>query len=181
MKQTDQPAISANPLQTGRAIRFERLDDPLVLSRMTRPGADVGEAELLQKLSDIAWVKVDAEPLGDDALEVDPPPAHDAVLLTIRPGLDDLRKLGPLLLRQARLGTRRPIVDEALGPSGVEAMHPVAQRLAVHAVDLGCSSSVHPVPDRRQRQKPPALVHGLRPTGERPKRFRRILLSQSHR
>jgi hypothetical protein len=148
---------------------------------MARPGAHVGKAELLQKLSDIARVKVDAEPLSDDALEVDPLPPHDAVLLTIRPGLDDPRKLGPLLLRQARFGTLRPIVEEAPGPGGVEAMHPVAQRLAVHAADLGCSSSVHPVPDRRQGQKPPALVGVLRPTGERPKRRRRIVLSQSDR
>jgi hypothetical protein len=32
-------------------------------------------------------VKVDTEPLGVDALEIDPSPAHDAVLLAIRPGL----------------------------------------------------------------------------------------------
>jgi hypothetical protein len=93
---------------------FERLDDPLVLHRMTRPRADVGEAELLQKLSDVARMKVDAEPLSDDALEVDPPPAHDAVLLTIRTRLDDLREPSPLLRRKARLGTLRPVVDEAL-------------------------------------------------------------------
>ena len=64
---------------------------------MARPRADVGEAELLQKLSDVALVIVDAEPLGDDALEVDPSPAHDAVLLAIRPGLDDRGELGQLL------------------------------------------------------------------------------------
>ena len=64
---------------------------------MARPSADVGEAELLQQLSDIALVKVDAEPLGDDALEVDPPPAHDAVFLAIRASLDDLRELSQLL------------------------------------------------------------------------------------
>jgi hypothetical protein len=89
---------------------------------MTGPRTDVGEAEFLEKLSDIARMKVDAEPLGDDALEVEPTPAHDPVLLTIRPGRDDLRKLGPLLLRQARLGTRRPVVDEALRTRPVEAM-----------------------------------------------------------
>ena len=50
---------------------------------MTRPGADMREAELLQKLSDIARMKVDAEPLGDDVLEVDTPPAHNAVLFPI--------------------------------------------------------------------------------------------------
>ena len=81
---------------------------------MTGPCTDVGEAELLQKLPDIARMKVDAEPLGDDALEVDPTPAHDPVLLTIRTRLDDLRELSQLLRRKTRLGTLRPVVDEAL-------------------------------------------------------------------
>jgi hypothetical protein len=43
-------------------------------------------------------MKVDAEPFGDDALEVDPPPANDAVDLTIRTGLDDPRELDQLIL-----------------------------------------------------------------------------------
>ena len=81
---------------------------------MTGPRTDVGEAEFLEELSDIARMKVDAEPLGDDAFEVEPTPAHDAVLLAIRTRLDDLRELSPLLRRKARLGTRRPVVDEAL-------------------------------------------------------------------
>ena len=59
-------------LQRVREV-FESLDDPLVLSRMTGPRTDMGEAKLLQKLSDIAGMKVDAEPLGDDALEIDAP------------------------------------------------------------------------------------------------------------
>ena len=66
---------------------------------MARPGADMREAKLLEELSDIARMKVDAEPLSDDVLEVEPPPAHHPVLLTIRPGLDDLCELGQLLLR----------------------------------------------------------------------------------
>jgi hypothetical protein len=33
---------------------------------MTRPRADVGEAELVQKLPDIARMKIDAELLGDE-------------------------------------------------------------------------------------------------------------------
>jgi hypothetical protein len=148
---------------------------------MTRPRADVGEAELLQKLSDVARMKVDAEPLSDDALEVDPPPAHDAVLLTIRTRLDDLREPSPLLRRKARLGTLRPVVDEALRTRPVEAMDPVTQRLAVHAPDLRRRASVHAVSDRSQRQKPPALVGILRPPGQRSKLPRRIILSQSDR
>ena len=125
------------PCERGGPYVFERLDNPFVLRRMPRPGADVREAELLQKLSDIAGMKVDPKPLGDDALEVDAPPTHDAVLLTVRAGLNDLRQLSQLLFRQARLGTARPVVEKAFRPQGVEAMDPVAKRLPVHAADLG--------------------------------------------
>jgi hypothetical protein len=58
---------------------------------------------------------------------IDAPPPDDAIFLTIRPGLNDLRKLSQLFLRQAWLGTFRPVVDEALRPRNVEAMNPVAQ------------------------------------------------------
>ena len=64
---------------------------------MTGPRADVGEAEFLQNLPDIARMKVDAEPLGDDAFEVDPSPAHDAVDLPVRTRFDNLRELSQLL------------------------------------------------------------------------------------
>ena len=72
----------------------------------------------LRSFPDIARMKVDAEPLGDDALEVEPTHQRTTPSFLNDPALgrDDLRKLGPLLLRHARLGTRRPIVDEAPGP-----------------------------------------------------------------
>ena len=148
---------------------------------MTRPGADVGEAELLQKLSDIAGMKVDAEPLGDDALEIDAPPPDDAIFLTVRAGLHDLRELSQLFHRQARLGTFRPVVDEALRPRSVEAVNPVAQRLAIHAADLRRRAPVHSISNRSQRQKTTDLAHLLRPASVRAKLFRRIVFSQSHR
>jgi hypothetical protein len=113
-------------------VFFKNLDDPFVLSRMAGPRADVGEAKFLQQLPDMARTKVDAEPLGDDALEVDPTLAHHAVDLAIRAGLDDVRELSQLLRRKARLGTLRPVVDEALRTGRVETMDPVAQGLAVH-------------------------------------------------
>ena len=85
---------------------------------MTGPRTDMGEAEFLQEFPDIARMKVDAEPLGDDALEVDPSPAHNPILLAIRTRLDDLRELSQLLRRKARLGTLGPVIDEALrGPT----------------------------------------------------------------
>jgi len=39
------------PCRRGGPYVFKPLDDPLVLSRMTRPGADVREAKPLQELS----------------------------------------------------------------------------------------------------------------------------------
>jgi hypothetical protein len=69
---------------------------------MTRPRGDMGKAKLLQKRSDIALVKVDAEPLGDDALQIHPPPSRDAVGFPIRTPLNDLGQLGHLLRRQTR-------------------------------------------------------------------------------
>src|ERR1700734_479868 len=104
----------------------------------------------------------------------------DPVLLTIRAGLDDPRELSQLLRRKTRLGTLRPVVEETLQTRPVEAMDPVAQRLAVQAADLRRFATIHPVADRRQRQQPSALVDVLRPPGQRPKLGSRIILSQSH-
>src|SRR5580700_9364409 len=148
---------------------------------MTRSGVDVREAKLLQELSDIARMKVDAEPFGNDTLEIDAPPPDDAISFTVRAGLNDLRKLSQLFFRQARLGTFRPVVDEALWPRSVEAMNPVAQRLAIHAADLRRRRSVHSIANRRQRQKTTGLADVLRPASEHAKLFRRIVFSQSHR
>src|ERR1700734_880853 len=144
--------VSGNPARWAFSARgkfFKPLDDPLVLSRMTRPGADVREAKLLQELSDIARMKVDAETFGNDTLEIDAPPADDAICLTVRAGLHDLRKLSQLFRRQARLRTFRPVVDEALRPRNVEAMNPVAQRLAIHAANLRRRRPVHSIANRR--------------------------------
>jgi hypothetical protein len=181
LQQTDHRRSRKIPCRRGGPYVFKRLDDPLVLHWMTRPCADVGKAKLLQKLSDVARMKVDAEPLGDDALEVDAPPAHHAIFLTVRAGFHDLRELSQLFHRQARLGTFRAFVDEALRPRSVEAMNPVAQRLAIHAADLRRPRPVHSIANRSQRQKTTALADGLRSASQRAKLPRRIVFSQSHR
>jgi hypothetical protein len=86
---------------------------------MTGPRTDVGEAELLQQFPDIARMKVDAEPFGDNALEVDPTPAHHPVDLTIRAGLDDLRELSSCSAERRGLG---PSVQLSIRLSGPEAL-----------------------------------------------------------
>jgi hypothetical protein len=81
---------------------------------MARSCADVGEAGLLQKRTDIALMEVDAEPLGDDTLKIGTPPAHDAVFLALWASLDDLRKLGHLLGRKPGLRAFRPIIEKPI-------------------------------------------------------------------
>ncbi len=187
-------ASSWNQISTGvcggRAARcafsvlrsfFVSLYDPLVLRGVARPCADVGEAELLQKRPDVALVKIDAEALLDDALKIDASPTHNAVFLAIRPSLDEACEFGQLLRRQTRLGAFRPVIEKAFRPGGVEAMNPVAQRLPIHAADLGRFSPVLAVADRRQRQQAPALIDVLRASGQGPKLLSRKVVSQFHR
>ena len=79
---------------------------------MARSGADMRETELLEQRPDIALVKIDAEALLDDALEVYASPAHDAIFLAIRAARDDLGECSQLLRRQARFRAYRSIVEE---------------------------------------------------------------------
>src|SRR5688572_10209685 len=51
---------------------FERLDRALILRRVTRAGADVREAELVQELADRALMGGDPEAIEDHPLQVDP-------------------------------------------------------------------------------------------------------------
>jgi len=79
-------AMKGRPDAPSASLRsfFVSLDDPLVLRGVMGPCADVGKAERLQKRSDIAVVKLDAEALLDDVLRIDASPAHDAGALPIR-------------------------------------------------------------------------------------------------
>ena len=112
----------------------------------------MGEAECLQELADCALVVAYPEPLENDALQVDPTPAYHAVHGLVRPGCDEVGYLGPLLVREARLGTLGPAVQKTLGAMRVKPMDPVAQRLPVHAADPGRLRPVHAVQNRSQRQ-----------------------------
>lgn len=148
---------------------------------MARARAHRREAKPLEKLSDIALVKRDAEPQVDHALEVDSPPARHAIDLGVRASFNNLRQFGQLIPRQTRLRPAHPIVDETVRTVSVEPVNPIPQRLAIHAADPGCFATIHPVADRRQRQQPAALVCILRPLGQTPKRLSRKILTQFHR
>jgi hypothetical protein len=77
-------------------------------------------------------VQPDAEAACDDGLQVDPPPAHDAVRPRVRAGFHDPRQLGQLLLGEAWHGPRMRPVAQPGETLGVVAVDPVPQRLPVH-------------------------------------------------
>ena len=52
----------------------------------------------------------------------------------------------------------RPAVLEPCGAPFIEAVHPVPQRLAVHATDPRGIGPAHPIQHRRKRQQTPTLV-----------------------
>jgi hypothetical protein len=107
---------------------FERLDRVRVLSWVTRAGADVGEAERLQELADRALVIGDPKAIEDDALQVDPAPAHHAVHDPVRAGLDEFGDLGALLCREACSG---PLDQPSSRPSGPCALNRCTQSRSV--------------------------------------------------
>src|SRR5208282_4565314 len=144
-------------------------------------GADVREANLLQYLANSAVVIVNAEPFLNHAFQVDPPPADHAILLPIRPSLDDLGKGGQLFRRQPRRLALGANIFEPVRALRVEAMNPVAQRLTIHAANARSVRSPHPIENRRQRQETPALIGVFRTGRKTPKLRSRIIRPDRNR
>ena len=176
LKQTDQRPIPTKPLADGAGHTFfKRLDDPFVLRRMARPCADVGEAELLEQLSNIAPVKLDPEPLGDDALE------------SIRrqrttPSFSRSGPASTIFANSAICSAERrglgPCVQLSIRPSGPKPLKRWTQSRNVwrSMPPIFAAAAIHSIPHRSQRQKPPALVDVF-DRGQRPKLLDRIVLS----
>jgi hypothetical protein len=99
---------------------------------MLRAHREPPERQLVQQLTNRAFVETNVKALLDPSLQVDTPPAHHAIALEIgacvHPGLD----LGLLLRRQTRLGAvAAGLVGQAVQTVRIIAMHPIAKCLAV--------------------------------------------------
>jgi hypothetical protein len=68
-----------SPTSAGDGFFKKSLDGLIVAGRVAWPRTDVRKAELHEQRSDVTLIIINAEALGDDALEVNPQPAHDAV------------------------------------------------------------------------------------------------------
>lgn len=129
----------------------------------------------------MALVIADAEALLDEVLQIDAPPPNDAVGGRIGARFHDGGQLRLLIRRQPRRRSAIPGILQPVRPDGIEAMHPVPERLTVHAAHPCRLLAAHPVQHRSQRQKSPALVHVLRLPRKPPKLDRRIVRPQLHR
>jgi hypothetical protein len=102
---------------------------------VARAHGQAPEAQPAQQLAHRALVRPRPEAPLDEVAQIGAAPARQAAVLgRVRPRLDPPFHLGLLRRRQARLraGAARP-VGQARDALGVVAVHPVAQRLPVHA------------------------------------------------
>lgn len=123
-----------------------------VLLGMLRPGRDAPEPQPAQQAAHRALGHAHAELGLQNPGQVHPAPAHHAVLGHVRSLAHQLGQ--PLRLPgvQQRLATAAPAINQAVHATLVVAMHPVAQRLPVHAGRLRRSGPRLAVQDQGQRQ-----------------------------
>ena len=126
---------------------------------MLRTHRHVAEAAIVQDTADRALTQVDLALLGDDPLQVHAAPANDAIDLQIGASLDDRVQIRQLILAQPRWTTAPGLVDQTRRALCVEPVHPVAQRLPVHAGRRRGIRARLPVHHERDRQKAPSLGH----------------------
>jgi len=131
-----------------------RLQSRCILVRMTRAHRHAREIQPRHQLADRALVQLHAELLRDLVAQVDQAPAHEFAFR--RRSLPHPRRdLGFLLRRQL---TRRLAgvvsVFQSGQPAFIVAMHPVAQRLPIHAGAPGRVGSAPTFQNKGNRQHP---------------------------
>jgi len=112
---------------------------------MSGARADVGEAKLFQKRTDVSLAIVNAEALLDDPLKIGPPPANDAILLAVGPCFHDSSQFGQLFQAQPWFNAACMDVAQTIRPLVVETMNPIAKGLAIHPTYAGGVRPVHAI------------------------------------
>jgi hypothetical protein len=128
-------------------LRKGSLHWPRILHGMARPGADVREAELLERAPQAHLRQIDTEALSENTLQIDAAPAYDAILLRVGAGLDKLLQCLFLLVGELRRPPGRLDVDQTVRT--VEAVRPVPSAGP-------CRRSAPPRCGSSRREPPPA-------------------------
>ena len=145
---------------------FKILDRTRRLSIVARSGREFAVAHGPEFPAERLLGDRDAEFLEYPLRQVDQPPAHHAVDRRDRTTFDYPGER--LALAGVELGwlPRRLAVQETVGPSRVEAQHPVPDDLKADPADLRCLHARRAIIDCRKRQKPPSLRAILRLPGQ---------------
>lgn len=121
---------------------------------MARTGREAAKAEAAQQRANTALRQLHAEARLDDSRQVNPTPAHHAVLHEGRPLANQPRYLRLLFGGQARLGTGRNAIGQSRKTEFVIPVHPIAQRLSIHAAQLCRLGPGAPLQHQCERQHP---------------------------
>jgi hypothetical protein len=106
-----------------------------------RASGDIAEIELFQKFANAPLMQDDREAILDTIAQIGATPTHDTIFLTIRTGLHPRFDFAQLLTGQAWFAAGSGPVQQSSQPVGVVSMHPVSQRLAIHAASLRCQQT----------------------------------------
>ena len=151
------------PMQVAHGLErasgfFKSSRSPPVLLGVPRPAPDMGEAELPENTSEADLGQINRKARTKDPLEIDAARGHKSVLLRIGTSLHEAAQFLHLLIRKLRRSAGRFGIDQAIGSALIKAVHPIPQRLAIHAADACNLLAIPAVVDRRQRQQPPRLM-----------------------
>jgi hypothetical protein len=147
------PARRRDPL-------FEPLLRGLVGFAVAGPDLLPGEVERLDQAPHAALAVDDAEALFGDAAQVDDAPGRHPVALRVGAAQHDSPQRRLLALAHPGPTAGAGLVAQALHPFGVEADHPVPQRLPVHPRRVGRRLSAHAIQhvgQRDQARRHPAI------------------------
>jgi hypothetical protein len=120
---------------------------------MTRPDLPPGQVERLDQAPHAALAVGDAEALLGDPAQVDDAPSGYAVALRVRPAQHDGLQRGLLALAHPGTTAGAGLVAQAVHALGVEADHPVPQRLPVHPGRPGRRLPAHAIQHVGQRDQ----------------------------
>ena len=159
---------------------FERRDGAPVLGGMAGTRADVRKADRLEQLADRALVIAHAKrSLITRCRSIR---RQRTTPSTARSGpVSTSSAMSVAVRRRGAARVLRPNVGEPIGTMLIEPVHPIPQRLPVHAADPGRLGAIHPVNNCSQLKQATTLTCPLGSSSQPPQFGRRKVLTKLHR
>ena len=130
---------------------------------MLRPGRELAIAHCTHLAAQSLHRDRDAELLPQPLAKIAQPPAHHAMRRRDRAAVDLRRQRLAVRVGEQGLGTRGLAVEQPVGPTGVEAQHPVPDDLQGEVAQQRRFRARAAIVDRGQRQQTTGLARVLAP------------------